>query len=235
MFLRVVSFRLLVLSGAMLAAAVPANAQLAAKSPFMPPQTAANATPTAGAPLEFRGYMETGEGIQYRLYDPAKKIGTWVKLNEKNSDFDLVVKQHDNSQKTLTIEHQGKTLTLAEREAKVVSSGAAAQAIPPPIAPVQSNVSPAVTQAVVLNPTPADEQRRLDAVAAEVARRRALREQATQQINQGVAPQTNMPQVLQAPAQPQGNFQAPVRNYQAPTDPNAQRGRGSMQTAPRQR
>src|SRR4051812_24956229 len=175
-------------------AADQAAAQLAAKSPFLPPQGAAGNTPTAGAPLEYRGYIETAEGIQYRIFDPAKKTGTWLKLNERNPEFEVVAKQHDTSHQTLTIEHQGRTLTLEERKPKVVSSGNAAQALPPPppVAPA-ANVPQAVTQAVVLNPTPADEQRRLEAVASEVARRRALREQATQQINQGVAPQVTVP------------------------------------------
>jgi hypothetical protein len=171
----------------------------------MPPQASA-AGPTPGAPLEYRGFIETSEGMRYRIYDPAKKVGVWVKLNEKNPDFDVVAKQHDDGQKTLTIEHQGKTLTLAEREAKVVSSGAVPTPMPVAAAVANAaptNVAPAVTQSVVLNPSPADEQRRLDAVAAEVARRRALREQATQQINQGVAPQVAVPQ-------------APIQNQRAP-------------------
>lgn len=195
-------YHLFVFAGFAICIAVPAAAQIAPKSPFMPPQTAATAGPTAGAPLEYRGYMETTEGKLFRIHDPVKKTGTWVKLSERNTDFDVVAKQHDEDQKTLTIEHQGKTLTLAVRESKVVSSGAAAAAMPPPMAmPVQTNVAPAVTQAVVLNPTPADEQRRLDAVAAEVARRRALREQATQQINQGASPQINVPQPQLQPQQ----------------------------------
>ena len=187
-----------------LAGVVVAEAQIAAKSPFMPPQAAATTGPTPGAPLEYRGYLETSEGTLFRIYDPSKKASTWVKVNEPNADFGVTAKKYDEAQKTLTIEFQGKTLTLAERESKVVSSGAAAAAVPPPVvAPAQTNVAPAVTQAVVLNPTPADEQRRLDAVAAEVARRRALREQATQQLNQGVTPQVGVPGVIApAPAQP---------------------------------
>jgi hypothetical protein len=204
-----------------------AHGQIAAKSPFMPPQSAGTAGPTAGAPLEYRGYMETGEGRLYRIHDPAKKTGTWVKLNEKNADFDVVAKQHDTDHETLTIEHQGKTLTLAERKPKVVSSGAAAAVMPPPIlTPAQPNVPTAVTQSVVLNPTPADEQRRLDAVAAEVARRRALREQATQQLNQGGAPQITLPnQPLQVPVQPQRNFQTAPQTYQQQNVPNQPRSR----------
>ena len=166
-------------------------AQVASKSPFLPAAGPAAATAaTAGAPLEFRAYMDVGGGMQYRLYDPAKKAGVWIRLNERNAEFEVLAKQHDEGQKTLTIEHQGRPLTLALRESKVVSAGSAAQMVPPPqvAPPPPTNVSPAVTQSVVLNPTPADEQRRLEAVAAEVARRRALREQATQQINQGTPP-----------------------------------------------
>jgi hypothetical protein len=212
--------------------AVSGFAQIAAKSPFMPPQANNAAGPTAGAPLEFRGSMVTSEGTLYRIYDPAKKVGVWVKLNERNSDFDVLIKQHDDGQKTLAIEHQGKALTLAERESKVVSSGSAAAAVPPPIAPPVSNVSPAVTQAVVLNPTPADEQRRLDAVAAEVARRRAMREQATQQITQGGAPQVVLPQPAQNQVQPQRiPQQQPAGNYQQPSPVGTPRGRGQPPNA----
>lgn len=183
-------------------AVAPVQAQLAAKSPFMAPQAAANNAPTAGAPLQFIGYIAMGDGVQYRLFDPSKKTYTWLKLNQRDADFDVLAKQHDEAQKTLTIEYQGRTLTLAMREPKVVSSGSAGNAMPPPPMPMPaSNVAPAVTQAVVLNPTPADEQRRLEAVASEVARRRALREQATQQMSQG-APPPPQP-AMQPPMQPQ--------------------------------
>jgi hypothetical protein len=172
-----------------------------ARSPFLPAQASGGAAaPTHGAPLEYRGYMVTAEGTQYRLFDPAGKKGAWVRINERNSDLEVVAKQYDDAHRTLTVEHQGRTLTLAEREAKVLSGGAP-PAMPPPAmvqpAPPPTNVAPAVTQSVVVNPTPADEQRRLEAVAAEVARRRALREQAANQVNQG--PTT----VVAPPAAPQ--------------------------------
>jgi hypothetical protein len=67
---------------------------------------------------------------------------------------------------------------------------------------VASNVPVAVTQAVVLNPTPADEARRLDAVAAEVQRRRALRDQAAQQNNQGVTAPVAAPAMGPVPVPP---------------------------------
>ena len=177
-----------------LLAAIPGNLPAQGRSPFTPPAAAAPAaaaTSTAGG-LEFRGNIDLGDGMQFRLFDPAKKSGVWLRLNQRNEEFDVVARRYDDEQKALTIEYQGRSLTLTMRVAKVVSGGAPAQ--PPPPAPAPGapppavNVAPAVTQSVVVNPTPADEQRRLEAVAAEVARRRALREQAAQQVNQGVVP-----------------------------------------------
>lgn len=212
----------LMFAGLALAGGARVAAQLAANSPFLPPQSSTTA-PTQGAPLEYRGYMITPEGAQYRIYDPAKKSGTFVKLNERDSNFDVVVKQFDPNNDMLTIEHQGRTLTLEQRKEKIVSSGNAAS-MPPPMPQQMPNVAPAVTQSVVLNPTPADEQKRLEAVALEVARRRALREQAQQTISQGGTPQVVIPPPQ--PQQQQRNFQ------QAPQGINqaGQRGNNTSNT-----
>lgn len=202
------SFRYLALAGLARLAAVESAAQ-PSPSPFLPHSVAVANAPTAGAPLEFRGLMETSEGMRFRLYDPARKVGVWVKLNERDPTLDVVAKQFVTEGESLVVEHQGRTLTLAQRVSKVVSSGSAAQNMAPP-PPQMSNVPQAVTQAVVVNPTPADEARRLEAVASEVARRRALREQASQQVNpppvppqpmQPRQPPNNLPSAGQQPAQ----------------------------------
>jgi hypothetical protein len=161
------------------------------RSPFMPPSAAAPAaaveSPSGG--LEYRGNLDLGDGLQFRLFDPARKNGVWVRLNQRNEELDVTARRYDDEQKTLTVEHQGRSLTLPMRVAKVVSGGSPVPMAPAAVAPPPAaNVAPAVTQTVVVNPTPADEQRRLEAVAAEVARRRALREQASQQANQGMTP-----------------------------------------------
>ena len=191
-----------------------AGAQPASSSPFLPPSAANVAAPTAGAPIEFRGIMETGEGMRFRLYDPVRKSGAWVKLNERDTTLAVVVKQFNATpdSETLVVEHQGRTLTLAQRVSKVVSSGSAVQNMAPP--PVMTNVPPAVTQSVVVNPTPADEARRLEAVASEVARRRALREQASQQMGQSQPMPAPQPQVQPQPAQPRGPM--PATSQQRP-------------------
>lgn len=195
-----------------LAGAWTARAQLATSSPFLAPQAQATNAAAANTPLEFGGYMDVPGGERlYRIKDPARKTSEWVKLNEKSPALDVTVKQYDDSRKALVVEHQGRTLTLAEKESKIVSAGA----VPQPVVamPVANAMPAAVTQAVVANPTPADEQRRLEAVAAEVARRRALREQATQQVNQGQVQMGMQPGVM-----PQGNFQPNAQNQ-----PNTQK------------
>jgi hypothetical protein len=148
-----------------------ARADLAQTSPFLP----ANAVDTAaqggaGGPVELRGIMSTSQGTEYCIYDSAKKSSAWVGMNEAGNAF--VVKSADPSGDNVTVEYQGRTLKLALRTAKISSAG-------PGMAGGVGNPS-SVTQSVVLNPTPADEQRRLDAVAAEVRRRRQEREKAAQ-------------------------------------------------------
>ena len=212
-----------------------AQAQLVSNSPFMAPQ-AGGPGPTQGAPLEWRGYISTPEGTQYIVYDPARKLRSFLKLNERDSSLDVVVKQFDSDNNMLTIEYQGKTLTLEERKAKIVSSGNAAAMPPPQPMPVQPQVMPAVTQSVVVNPTPAEEQKRLEAVAAEVARRRALREQAATSMPQQVAipqsgqPQPMPPQQIQPQVEAQRKPQVQMQGGAIPMQPGYQGGRPAQPT-----
>src|SRR5882724_7273807 len=105
--------RLAVASGGLLAAG-RADAQLAAKSPFMPASVGGPAAPTAGAPLEFRGTMETSDGLKARIVDPARKTGVWLRVNERDPSFDFVVKKIDAEHDTATVDYQGQPLTLAQ-------------------------------------------------------------------------------------------------------------------------
>lgn len=177
-----------------LAGALGARAQLSQNSPFMPPQANAPAAAQQNAPLEYAGYFVTPEGAMFRIKDAATKAGVFLKLNERDDALRVTVKQHDPASNTLTVEQDGRTLVLEERKSRIVSAGSAAP-MPAPMPMPAPNVAPAVVNSVVVNPTPADEQKRLEAVAAEVARRRALREQAaaSMQNNPGAVPQ-NVPQ-----------------------------------------
>ena len=213
---------LLVLSFA-LSLATHASAQLASKSPFLSAQASGNAAPTTGAPLEYRGMMETAEGVKVRIVDPSRKnLGVWLLANQHDTTFDAVVKQIDVEHDTVTIDYQGKAMTLAQHVAKVSSAGAA-QNFPPGMPNPASNMPAAIAQSVVVNPTPADEQRRLEAVAAEVARRRQLREQASQQVSQGVP---IAPQVIQQQQEQRQVQQAQNANLQTQQN-NLRQQRGS--------
>jgi len=167
----------------------PLRADLAASSPFLPANAAASgALAGPSGPIELRGVMATSEGASYCIYDTAKKKDFWVGLNEAGHDF--VVKAADSASDSVTVDYQGRSLHLVLHTAKVASSGSAPAGPPDGRGGQQAN--PALSATVVLNPTPADEQRRLDAVAQEVRRRRMEREKAAEAQN-GQAPGGALP------------------------------------------
>jgi hypothetical protein len=160
------------LLAALAAGTAAARADLAQSSPFLPANAAdTGAQAGAGGPIELRGVMSTSEGTEYCIYDTVKRSSAWVGLNEAGNGF--MVKSADPAGDSVTVAYQGRTMKLVLRTAKVASAG--------PGMVVQAANPSAVTQTVVLNPTAADEQRRLDAVAAEVRRRRQEREKAAQE------------------------------------------------------
>jgi len=204
-------FRLICwLTATLLVGASAARAQLAVDSPFLPSgSSAGGSSVTEGAPIELRGVMETRAGMSFCIFDPARKASAWVRLNEKDHDF--VVKLYDANNETVTVDHSGRVFTLALRAVKVASSGQASSPAPLP-SPSMPSMPTAITQSVVANPTPADEQRRLEAVASEVRRRRALREQASIQAANGAPP------VIEAqPMQPAQNQNKRQTNSQGQT------------------
>jgi hypothetical protein len=159
------------LLAAVSAGSAAARADLAQASPFLPSNMTDPASKAGAAgPVELRGVMSTPQGNEYCIYDTAKKSSAWVGLNETGNAY--VVKSADPESDSVTVEYQGRTIRLVLRTAKVASAG--------PAVAVQAGNPSAITQSVVLNPTAADEQRRLDAVAAEVRRRQMERLRAAQ-------------------------------------------------------
>ena len=168
---------LLALPALCIALAVPVKAQLSATSPFLPAGTSAVGGPNggmAGGAIELRGEMSTPQGMQFCIYDTTKKLSTWVGLNEKGNEF--VVKSQDPAHDAISVVYQGRTMNLELRTAKVASSGIA---------------SAPTLNASALNPgapPPADDAQKIQAIAAEVARRRMLREQELQKTTQPGSP-----------------------------------------------
>lgn len=138
-------------------------------SPFLPRGSAGAGVATPNSPIELRGIMAASEGTLFGLFDPVQKKGGWVKLNEAGRDF--LVRTYDAANDAVTVEYQGRTLNLALKSAKIETMSAVALAGPP---------RPATSPQV--GPTPsADDAKRVEAVAAEVARRRQARQAALQQ------------------------------------------------------
>lgn len=156
------------------------RAQPATASPFLPPETPAAAAPTENAPIEFRGVLVIGGKQRFNFFDPAKRQSAWVALNEAGAPY--LVSRYDAGAETVTVDAGGRSLTLTLQKATIAAAPAPANVpVGPPV--MASGTAPVPQPPVVLNPTAADEAKRLEAIAAEVRRRRALRQQA-----EGAAP-----------------------------------------------
>jgi len=167
-------------------------------SPFLPRNGSGINTTTENSPVELRGILKS-EGIPvFGLYDPVKKQGGWVKLNEAGKDFPATVRNYDAPNEAVTVDYQGRVLNLALKAAKIESMPAMAQIAPMP-RPMPGQPGPAIAPAPSV-----DNARQMEAVAAEVARRRQQRQAALQQ-------NPPVPQPGQSQPQPQGQPQPPMR------------------------
>jgi hypothetical protein len=181
MRLKPLGSRAVVSALAALGLAAALRADLAPASPFLPANSPAAAGAAAAAgPIELRGLMPTPDGYAYCIYDTAKKKSVWVGLNETGHDF--VVRSSAAGSDSVKVDYQGRTMTLTLKEAKVTSAGIANSEAPPVMPGRPGPGNPGLP-----NMNPGDEQKRLDAVAQEVRRRRQEREKAAQAAQGGQA------------------------------------------------
>lgn len=146
-------------------------------SPFLPaPGGALPAAVDSPAPFEFRGVVAEPGGYFFSVYDPSRREADWVQLDEPGRPF--VVRHFDPAKDTLTIEHDGQPLTLTLQRARVqpLAPPPPTPASPPPL-PTTPAAAPAAGNAPPpsANTTNAQEAQRLQQVADEIRRRRALR------------------------------------------------------------
>ena len=116
------------------------------------------------APLEFRSLVVEDDRRYFSVFDPASQRGHWIAEGEEGGD--IVFVGYDTEAQQLVVRRGGRSLELPLKRADIVAGvmpTAAAPNAPPP-----RQVRPA-GQA---------DARRLEAVAAEVRRRRALRQSA---------------------------------------------------------
>lgn len=147
--------------------------RLVANSPFAPAASGGASAANDSQPLEFRGvFMDQGE-LFFSIYNPAAKNSTWIGLNEAGYDF--TVRSFDSAAQTITAEFKGRTLTLGLRKAPVVATA------PDPTLPTVIGAPPPAP-AVAATPS-GEEAKRLANLAAEIRRRRAMRQQVAPSPN----------------------------------------------------
>ncbi len=151
------------------------------RSPFSPPQSANTnaAPPPEAATLEFRGVVTDETGVSYSVFDATANRGFWVREGDPKSQF--TVKSYNAQDNLLEIEQNGKPIKLSLKRATTQSGSPVVAAVPRPGMPMPGG-APAV------NPSSAADTSRLEAVAAEVRRRRALRNAAANGAQQQPPP-----------------------------------------------
>lgn len=146
------------------------------RSPFAPPGqiNLGSDAPVEQGVLEFRGVVTDSDGVHYSVFDTTANKGHWLTANTTDKPFK--VRSYDAATNTLEIEQGGKPVKLALKRA-VIQAGQAVSAMIPTPAPTPANLGQGGNRpnnnAAANNPEAT--ARRLEAVAAEVRRRRALR------------------------------------------------------------
>lgn len=174
------------------AAGIVARAGVSTESPFAPRGQAAASAIASNTPIELRGITADEQGERFAIYDPVKKEGAWVRIDDKDHSF--VVRSYDAATKRIVVDYQGKSQTIVLVEPKfgpgktvaapIVLPGVAAQTVAASAAqPMPGRFirpgEPGGAQQRMQQPS-ADEAKRLEAIRAEVARRRAQREASAQ-------------------------------------------------------
>lgn len=148
------------------------------RSPFSPPGLNLTNEPTVQpGTLEFRGMVVDSEGTAYSVFDVTASRGYWLR---EGVDGPFRVKSYNAQDSLLEIEQNGNPVKLQMKRA-TIQAGAPIAATP---RPTNNQARPAGATGnnanrPATNADPAADARRLEAVAAEVRRRRALRNAAT--------------------------------------------------------
>jgi len=145
-------------------------------SPFQPGQGGALPAEGGTAAFEFRGIVVEAGSYSFSVYDPGRREADWVKLDEPGRPF--VARRYDPARDTLTIEHNGRALTLNLKRAAVqpLNQAPPQPAAPPPLPTANAALPAAGNPPPSTNATNAQEAQRLQNIADEIRRRRGLRQ-----------------------------------------------------------
>ena len=142
---------------------------LVKNSPFMPgDQAGAVVAPTENAAVEFRGMIATDAGVLFGLYDRTRQTGAWVRKEDAGADF--VVHSYDSANDLVSVDYHGQRFNLTLSSSKIGMAAPSALPAPGVVGPPMPDGTSGVARV--------DDQHRLESIAAEVRRRRALRQGA---------------------------------------------------------
>jgi len=176
---------LAVSSALTIAVATAARAGVSTESPFAPRGLGVNAV--ASSPIELRGVTSDDKGMRFAIYNPANKEGAWVRIDEKGQPF--VVRSYDEATSRVTVDYQGRTQMLTLAEPKFAPAKTTPMMIPgmtPQMIAVGQQIGSSRDMRhaqrdqqqqgqAQAQPSPA-ENARLEAIRAEIARRRSQRD-----------------------------------------------------------
>jgi hypothetical protein len=154
-----------------------AAVELAPRSPFVPAGSPVPVAPVEGGVIELSGIIDGGaNGPRFGITETETKKSRWVGLNEMGDGY--VVRSYSNvgGRDEVVVEYQGRRLTLGLKKSRVATLRGPAAALSTAANPA---ANAALTRPVTTSPTRESEQARLEAVAAELERRRELRANAT--------------------------------------------------------
>lgn len=147
---------------------------LVTNSPFGTGRSGAVNGGSNGEPFEFRAVVEENGNKFFSIYETATKRSNWVEVNDPVNGFS--VKGYDAGKETITIDYQGKAMTLAIKRAPAVAQVMQQpMTLPAPNGMPQTGNNPSAQ--AMPGPSAVDQQR-IQQIQEEIRRRRALRNQS---------------------------------------------------------
>ena len=122
-------------------------------------------------PLEFKGILVENGTTYFSIHDPETTRSAWAQLHEKTK-LDFEVLAYNPSHRQITVNHRGTEIKLVLPAIGQQQDRATTR---------NQNALMANTNTVAKPPLPTNEATRLSNIAAEIKRRRALRQQQIEQ------------------------------------------------------
>jgi len=141
--------------------------ELLSHSPFGSAEMGASAAAAANAPIEFRGVLEENGSRFFSIFNPANHRSAWVELNIPTNGY--FVKAYDEKTLCVSVEYQGRLLTLLLKRGRVVAQ---TPSIAPALAPSDKTAAAVNSRfdPIALKQKQEESRRRRQQMAAQTAR-----------------------------------------------------------------